>query len=415
MSSGLLERAQLLLNQGRFQDAENILKDYLELNAEDRNGRVMFLACLISLGKKEESQLMAEQLLSQYPDDIEVLKLATENDMSHEHYQLAESRAQHLIGLAPFLHSGYHLLSRIKIAQRNYDKALFYIEKALEIEPESVKSLNTKVMLTGFLQKGKTQADIQQVLQLDPENPYTIANHALELLRNDDIGGALDRAKEALSIQPSNQIAKFAMSEALKSKFPPYKWFFKYKEKMAAMSEKGFWLFLIGIYFIYRILLSIARNNEAVAPFIFPIVGILVFLFISSWLFDPLMNLYLLLNPYGKYLLDQDDIKMAKFTGGSLGVGIILLTIGLLTNMSVIMICGGYFLLMMIPLGSFLNVNNPRNRKIMKFYILGLLGLGILGLILVSDDPLLLGLILIFIYQWVITGMLIKENSAVYD
>ena len=415
MIQALKERAQLLIEQGRFEQAREVIEEILGHSPFDYEARIMLFSILIDQGKLEEAQQLRSALIGEYPDDIQVISLAIHLDIALDKLERAESICEQLIGLAPFYHYAFILMARIKWAQRNYTKAGHFIDKALEIEPEDVEALNLKITLNHLDTSDSTQVDIDQALHLDPNNPDTLSNLGLLRLREGKVDEALEQFKQALSISPTNSLAQYGLAEALKSKFWIYNLFFRLQLKLSKLSAQGSWKLIIGIYLVYFFLRKLAKHNETLAPLLTPIVYVLACLFLLTWIFNPLMNLYLLTNPYGKYLLDKKEQNTAKLVGASLAVSVLCLLSWWFTDFGGLFLGTLLFFLFSIPLASFLSVENPDTAKKFKFYVMTYLVLAVFAIIGNLGGLMALLAISVFIYQWIINGVLIKENARVYD
>ena len=415
MIQALKERAQLLIEQGRFEQAREVIEEILGHSPFDYEARIMLFSILIDQGKLEEAQQLRSALIGEYPDDIQVISLAIHLDIALDKLERAESICEQLIGLAPFYHYAFVLMARIKWAQRNYTKAGHFIDKALEIEPEDVEALNLKITLNHLDTSDSTQVDIDQALHLDPNNPDTLSNLGLLRLREGKVDEALEQFKQALSISPTNSLAQYGLAEALKSKFWIYNLFFRLQLKLSKLSAQGSWKLIIGIYLVYFFLRKLAKHNETLAPLLTPIVYVLACLFLLTWIFNPLMNLYLLTNPYGKYLLDKKEQNTAKLVGASLAVSVLCLLSWWFTDFGGLFLGALLFFLFSIPLASFLSVENPDTAKKFKFYVTTYLVLAVFAIIGNLGGLMALLAISVFIYQWIINGVLIKENARVYD
>lgn len=411
MNKGFLQRVEILFQQSRYEEAKVLLHDYLAEHPGDLRAQYLLAASLLNAGDKKEGRKMTEQLLAQDAQSPIFLALATEVELAEEKYEAADSLAGQLLRMEPESASAHVLQARAKLGQRNYDRALTSVEMALSHDPEDVQALNLKITLSGLLGHNTTRETIDEALQISPDDPHTIANQGYQLVREGKINEALERLQYALSLNPSNQLARFAMMEALKARFWPYRMYFKYKEKMSKLSGGGLWGFIIGAYIVYNLL----RRAAAEHPALWPIVYVLAGLFILTWVMDPLMNLYLLSNKYGRLLLDQDDKTMAKLCGVSLLLALIFLAGYIGTGNDQWIFNAAMFVLYMIPLGTFLNANRPKNRKITSMFTMGIVGIGVLGIALNSISWIMVSLVGLFIYQWVINGILIRENSRKFD
>ena len=304
------------------------------------------------------------------------------------------------------------LEARAKFGQRNYDKALAAVQKALEYDANNIEALNLKILVEGQLGKTHPQESIEHALELNPENPYTIANHAYQLLRDNKVDAALERASEALQKDPNNPFAQQVMAEALRSRFWIYRLFFKYSEFVSRLTEKGSWAFIIGIYIAYRILIRSSKEYPVLLPLVYLFCG----LFILSWLIRPISNLFLYFNKYGKLLLDKDETKMAISVGIALSVSIVSLCLyfaGISQKLffDLAIVAG----LSAIPLSTYLSPTQKNNQQRLTYLTYGLIGMGLLSLLPNMHVFLVFFLLGIFAYQWIVNGILIKEGARVID
>jgi len=415
MSSAMMERINLLMTQGRTKEAKSLLETHLSDHPNDFGARYAYAVVLFRNGDNDESRELTEQLLTEDPEDTEILDLSINIDIEDDQLEKAESKAKLLIELNPEDTDAHVTMARVKTNQRSYDRALVAANKALELDAENIEALNLKIMIDGLLGNSSTSDSIQDALNLDAENPSTIANHGIQLLREGKVDEALERLGYALSLNPNNMLAQHGMQEALKSRFWPYRMFFKYKEAVAKLSAGGSWKFLIGTYIGFRIIRSVAKNNEGLEPFLMPIVYIITALFLLTWVIDPLMNIYLLTNKYGKVLLDKNEKTMAQYC--AIALIIALLSLGIFFGLGIesMIFLAAISAGMMIPLGTYLQPTKDSNRKLTLFYTIGLGVVGLLGGAFNISVCILIFVVGLFIYQWVINGILIKENARVFE
>ena len=412
MQHPILQRVELLISQGRTEDANKQIRSFLEDDPTSEYGRYLLAFILYFQGKSKESEQLALQLQQDDPENSAYLALLAEINLREEELDAAEEKGNMLLQMSPYEVQFHNLMSRIKFAQRYYDSALKYANSALEIDPENLESLNQKTLIAGILgDKQSAKNTILEALEKNPEDPYTIANHAHQLLKEGNVKESLERFKEALKLNPNNSLARYGMQEALKSKFFLYKLFYKYFDLMGRLTANGSWGFVIGTYVLYRVLNYISRTNEALSPFVTPLMYLLLAFFILSWIINPLMNLYLMTNNYGRLLLDDDDKKMAQYTGASLLIALVgfglYLTLGGETNL----MAGIFFVGMMIPLGSFLAPYDKEKKKKLTIFTIGILILGVLGIILQNDTLLTGAFIALFGYQIYMNSISISSSA----
>ena len=411
----LIERLNLLQSQNRWPESKQLLESYLADDPQNWLARLYYVNTLLNLGEKKKVRELTDGLLAEEPDNPAVLHLAARVELNDEQPKVAEQYAKLMLQLDAGDVDAYVLLGRIKLHQRNYDAALDYAEQALALEPEDPDALNLRIYVSSFLNKGDTDSSIGEALSVNPEDPGTIANHGLHLLRQGKVNEALERLQYALSLDPTNELARFVMLQALRARFLPYRLYFKYQQAMARLSGGASMAVIIGLWVGVQLLQRVGRSNPDLAVITDPLVYVLVGLFILTWIIDPLMNFYLLTNRYGRLLLDDDDKLMARLTGGSLGLSVLCL-LGYL-------ISGGYrelalaaaFLLLTIPLGSFLRPFRKSQRQLTTAATVGIAVLGLGGILLDVGFVVNLALFGLLGYQFLLNGIMVKEGGRTFD
>ncbi|MFT6485921.1 MAG: tetratricopeptide (TPR) repeat protein [Neolewinella sp.] len=412
--NALIERLHLLQSQARWQESRTLLETYLADHPDEPIAQLYYLNTLSNMGEKERARELIGPLLSENPDNPMVLRLAAIIELNDKKPKIAEQFAGQLMEMDAEDDDAYTLMAKAKLDQRNYDAALHYTNEALAINPQNTEALNMKIYIGGFLGKTDTEETIAEALHINPEDSSTIANHGYQLLRNGKVEEALERLKYALSLNPANQLARFAMLEALKARFLPYRLYFKYQEAMAKMSGGASFGIMIGLWFGVNFLNRQASANPEYALYIMPVVYIIVFLFLMTWIIDPLMNFYLLTNKYGRLLLDKDDKLMASLVGGSLGMAALSLAVFLTTGYSSFQLFTAAFVLLTIPLGSFLRPKRKQPRQLLTLYTGALAAFALFGIPLGSSLLINLALFGLLAYQFILNGMMVKEHGRTF-
>ncbi|MEM9261330.1 MAG: tetratricopeptide repeat protein, partial [Bacteroidota bacterium] len=368
----LQERLHQLFQQARWPEAATLLESYLADFPDDYGARLNYVTVLLNQGDKKTARELIGPMLEENPDDEEVLRVAAYIELIDKKPKIAEQFADQLIQLDAENDEAYLLMAKAKLEQRNYDATLEHLDTALSLDPQNQEALNLKIYVGGFLGKQDTASTIDDALANNPEDSSTIANHGYQLLREGKVDQALERLGEALAKNPNNQLGRYAMLEALKARFWPYRMYFKYQEAMAKLSGGASFGIMIGLWLAVNYISSVARNNPEYEPYLMPIVYLMVGLFLFTWIIDPIMNFYLLTNKYGRLLLDKDSKLMAKLVGASLGLSLLALIAYFVSNAFIFQAFAFAFLVLTIPLGSFLRPIRKNQRMIMTAYTIGL-------------------------------------------
>ena len=416
-----LQRAEVLLTQKRFVEAEQMLREMIEKFPELGYAKYYLAVALLGQNKNDDAEKILQFLVTENPENPDYLQMLAEVEIEKDLYDAAEDKVRHLLKMQPEEADYFVMLSRIRYAQRNYDEALEFANQALEQDPENLPALNIKVSVSSFLgQQEGLQESVDEALRQDPENAYTIANHGMSMLNQGKTQESLDRFKEALTLDPHNTLAKHGLAEAMKSKFWPYKMLYMIGLKMSRLSGQNMWAVIIGSYILLRVLRTVASNNPSLEPFLMPIVFFIAFLFVLTWVLNPLMNLYLSRNEYGKLLLDEDDLKTSRLVGIALLASIVMLILYLFLKQSVFLYGGILFFFFMIPLSNLYNSTySEKDEKKVAYLTYGIVGSGILGVLLMglTGNQILIAIsaLGIFAFQWIINAIVIKQSGRRFN
>ena len=411
-----LQRIEILLAQGNHIELERLCRSTLDEFSGSPELLYYLTVSLLYQEKTYEADEVCDALLTEHPEDLNHIRLKANIQLVQKKFDEAEDKLKHLLKLDATDTHSLMMLAQIKGDQRNYDKAIYYLKTVLEIDPENIDALNAHSIYNRLI-GNKEEANISatEALRLNPESASSIANHGLDLLRNGKIKESLERFQEALQLNPNNSMAQYGMKEALKSKFWPYRMMNKLGFWMSRFGGDKMWTMVIGSYIVYRAILGLANSNESLRPFLMPIVYLIMSFFILTWIFNPLMNLYLFTNKYGKYLLEPEEKESSRFVGVSLLCAVLLFIALWITGFEVLLIGGIFFVGFMIPLGSMNNPNGKANKKKAKMLSFSIIGVGLLGMLLFLMNGSTFLLIIcglgLFAYQWILNYLVIKESG----
>lgn len=414
----LLSHADVLLSQSRYEQADQILGKLLATGYEGAELYKMVILCRVGQGRYEEAEEMCRMLLSRHPDDPFLFYIMATISNVHRDYKSALEYLDEAIRMDPANDAFFAFKAQIQLQSKDYALAQSTAEVALELNAENTDALNVRAAaLIGQGKRAEAYDTINRSLATDPENPDTHTNMGWGLLHHGETNKALDHFKQALKFNPMHDHAKYGMSEAMKSKFPVYRYFLQLMLWLSKMKSGNQWAFIIGGYIIYRVLVKTAQNVAGLQPFLFPVIGLLLIFFLSTWIFSPLMNLYLLTNPYGRYTLDAEQKQSAKLVGIALAVSIIFLILSFIFPDNTSLIPSAILsFAMMIPLGSMNNPDLMKNKKKLRYFTAVIAFSVILHLILSFFDLSVLSgiwivsLLLLVIYQWYANYVMLRAE-----
>lgn len=409
-----IEKALLLLHQKRSKEARNLLMQCL---SEDPESDVVFgLLAQLELmeGNLDVALSHIETALRIDPADAPYFLTKARIYVAKREYKEALFNLDQVLSLNPYEALAFAYKAMVFNHKKDFSTSLINADKALAIDPENVLALNLRS--TALLKLDRVDEGYETIngaLQEDPENTFTHANYGWGLLEKGEGKKALEHFKEALRLDPDNEYAQAGMAEALKANFFVYRWFLQYQFWMSNQVAKNQWIFIIGFYIAYRVLSKISEANPELSIFLNPLLIVLALFAFSTWIMAPISNLLLRINPYGRHLLDEEEVKSSNYVGFSLGVGLLGGLIYLFTNDAVSFALFFLGISLMLPLGRF--YGESRTKDIFKYLAVGMTLLGIAAVVTVALSGILVNNVsvayfFVFIaYQWIANYQVISD------
>ncbi len=416
MNENLFTRAEILIQQGRYEEAEKVLSEIL---SQDPNNTYLLSMCSEvagALNKPEEAHDLISQAIALEPDNDTWHYVQARHFYRNSKNKSAEKSISIAIDINPSDADYFALLAQIYFSRKDFDKALSYADEALELDAENLMALNTRSSaLLKLDRKEESFRTIQEALQEDPNNSFTHANFGWSLLEKGDNVKSLEHFKLSLQGNPNNSYAQAGMIEALKGRYWFYRLFLKYSFWMSNLTGKYQWGVIIGFYLLFRVLSSVGENNPGLSKFITPVLILMAVLAFSTWVMNPIGNLLLRLNKYGQYLLDKEE----KMSSNLVGISVLVLLMGLLFYLttgsdpwlSVVV----YGFAMMVPFS--VMFAQAKYKNVLIIYAIGMALTGLLSIYVTFSTGILFNLfstvfLIGFIaFQWGANFLMIRQDK----
>lgn len=412
----LINRAELLIQQGRYKEAEELLAELLQQSPNNSYILAMCSRVAIELGKSAKALELINTAIGISPNDDYLHYIKSNVSLHMNHYDEAENSLEEAINMNLGIAGYFALWASIKLMRKQYEKALELANKALELDPEDIQALNTRsTALLKLNRKEESFETIENALKEDPNNAHTHANMGWNLLEKGDHKKALEHFKEALSEDPNSGYAQAGMINAIKAKYLIFRWFLKYSFWIQNLTAKYQWGVIIGFYFAVRFMNSVARNNPTLYPYLNPIVILLTILAFSTWIINPLSNLFLRLNPYGKYLLNEREKMSSNLVGFSAALFLAGLISYALMGENKWIGLAAFGFAMMVPFSTMFSASRQKNALL--YYALAMFVTGVIALAQIFTTGVLYNtfsniFIIGFVaFQWISNAIIIKEDN----
>ena len=416
MSETLIQRAQLLIDQARYEDASEILTKVLADNPNDPTVLAMLSEVNLRWGRSKEALRLIESAIGIDPSNDYLFFLKAYIKVELTDLKEAEACLTNALAMNPSEPEYYGLMASIKVERKDYEAGLEFANKGLELDPENLFSLNVRgKALLKLGRKEESFGTLHGALSEDPDNPMTHANFGWAELEKGDHKKALTHFREALRVNPSLEYAQAGMAEALKARYVLYRIFLSYAFFMSNLTAKYQWAVIIGFYVGFRLLRFISDTNPELAPILEPVLIGLAITAFSTWVTAPISNLFLRLNTYGKHLLDSKEKMSSNLVGFCVIVLLIGLTGYLLNGDNTSLAVAVFGFAMMVPASSVFA--SSKQKYALPIYALAMLVVGclaILGTILTGELYNTYTTVFIFGFigfQWFANYVMISESN----
>jgi tetratricopeptide (TPR) repeat protein len=305
---GYLERADLLLNQGRPGEAEAWVKKVLEAEPENDYALSVLARCFLNGKQYDKGIEIIKQAISVAPEIPHYYYLAAFGYYQKNERSTAVFYLNKAIALNPYYAEYFGLLAFIHIDENDFKQALNKANEGLAVDAGNITCLNARsTALNKLSRTDDAITTMQDALAQDPDNEFTHATVGWNYLEKGKHKDAAIHFREALRIDPNYQNARTGLKEALKSKIAPYRWILQYSFWLRNKGKKFRWIFLVCILAFIQFVYQYQERNPG-----FKNTGIVI-LFIygafaaASWIINPLANTFLLVSREGKYALNRSE------------------------------------------------------------------------------------------------------------
>jgi Flp pilus assembly protein TadD len=387
MNSGHLQRAMLLSEQGRHQEAVAELRLCLVQNTEDSLTHGLLALSMKELEQFDQATEHARRAIHLAPDE------------SFGHYALAcvmydrkrfeEARLAILeaIRLEPYNASYFGILSSLELQKSSWRDALAAANQGLEIEPENPLCTNLRAQaLVKLGDRAAAAATMGEALARRPDDAYTHANQGWAMLHAGQPYQALEHFRESLRLDPELEWARAGIVEAMKARNFIYRWMLAWFLWMSRLTPGTRWGIVIGAYFGSRIIREMARTSPELAPYLWPLLYAYYAFALMTWLAPSLFNLLLRLDRFGRYALSADQIRGANLLALCLFGAVAALACFCLTGQELFLLAIIYAALLSLPASAIYVCDQGWPRQLMALITVGLLAMVLTALVAVGFE-----------------------------
>jgi len=374
-----LQRGIHLFETGRYKDAITFLKEALAEDPESFTAKYLIASSYLNLDKLTKAEEMVLALQASAPANPETMFLKSRLRFQQDKDQEALTLIEDAIAMAPNDVDYFAMKANILMHLKKFEDALLFANKALHIDASHTHALNLRAsILTKLDRKEEASQTVENILHDNPEDCYSHTNVGWVELENGNTKKALEHFKEALSLDPSFEYARQGMGKAIKSKNGIYAAYLKYAFWMAKKSTKNQWIFIIGLYLVYRFALKLL-TNLGLTYLTIPLIVLYLLFALGSWFMEPLSNTILGFDTYGKYLLRSDERKSGATFGLLLLLAILSAVLFYVLGNEAFLIAAVTFLCLLLPFPRSFLLHSTTARDLVWAYSFIMLLLGLAG------------------------------------
>jgi tetratricopeptide (TPR) repeat protein len=311
-----ISRALLLIQQERYDLAEKSARRALHEAPESGLAHSVLALALGGQDRSDEALREAREGVRLDPELDFAHYVVSLTHLARQEPKLALVAIREANRLDPEDPQYYAVLGEIHLELDQGNHALTAADEGLALDPEHGRCLRCRSLALTRLGRHEdaTQA-VRSALAKNPEDAELHRVQGVVDLHAKRYDAALDHFREALRLDPTTDLARSGIVEALKARYLVYSIMLQYFLWMSRLGAKARWGFIIGLYFLGRVLRVVAKEFPQLAPFMWPVIIVYVLFVYLTWTAVPLFDLLLRLNRDGRLALNREQIVASNVIG----------------------------------------------------------------------------------------------------
>lgn len=215
-AKALLLLARLYNFQGKFTEAEDSLKNAIQIQPENKDTYKALYGFYISRKQLTEAETVLNDLIKKNPNEADPLILLSSFQMAQGKYLEAENLLLKALEVEPKNINTHMVLARLLLQQQRPDDAEKYFKAALDIEPENFAVKNTYAEFYFSRQDTeKAMAIVDEILTKRPNYmPSSILKGKIYVAKNEH-QKAVDLFQSLLKEEPDSANLNFLLGSTL--------------------------------------------------------------------------------------------------------------------------------------------------------------------------------------------------------
>jgi tetratricopeptide (TPR) repeat protein len=344
-----------LIAEQRYGEAAERLDEILADEPGNAAGFALRALCLAQLGEWQAAADSGRRAVAVEPEMAFAHWALAHVLADRKDFRAALSHAREAVRLDPEEADHHALVARIEAAAGRWDDALVASEAALRLERAHPAAQRVRALV--LQQRGRAEeadsAFLNALIQ-NPHDAFAYAGRGWSMLRTGgDHGSAVEHFQHALQLEPDSEWAREGLITALKARNPAYRVMLRYFFWLGSLTPRARLMIVFGGLIGYNVLRRVAAAQPALAPFIWPLLGLYLLFLLLSWTAEPLFDSLLRLNPAGRAALTRDRVRASNWVLATIGAAVAFALASLLVGPAAIPVAFVFAFLVLPVSGAF--------------------------------------------------------------
>ncbi|GEM_PF-1571300 len=299
---------RMMIERGRWQDAESHLREALESDPESWETLMLLTWSLyMQEGKEKEALTISEEVIRLAPDEPSALQVRARVLLRMGNVEAARSLFQRILEIDPDDEDALCGMAQYHAHRTEWKQVETFARQVLERNPEESEALN--LFNHSLRMQGKQQESEEHAARLLMLDAGDADHHELagwNALHKGDVKTAETHFLESLRIHPRSEGAREGLKEAYRSRSLFYRTYFRHLMWMSSFSGKKRWMIVLGMYLCARVIPSFLDRlglGTLSLAIVFGYLGFVIWLYISR----PMGNVLLLMDSKARHALNLHD------------------------------------------------------------------------------------------------------------
>lgn len=305
MSDDFAQRASLLLNSGRPDEALRVLDAKLAEDPSNAAAHGLMALCLLDMNEAPRALESAERATGEAPEWGFPRYVHANVLLRMGKAKNALLSAQDAVSLDPEDPDYHALVASCYVAMSKWREALTSAECGLELDPEDDRCTNLRALCLRQLgEVDEAESALRVSLGHDPENAWTFQNLGFAALQSGREDDAIAHFRESLRLDPTDEASRVGLATAIKAKVPLFRPLVVWQMYCSRLSARFGLGLILGFWVLVQVVNRTLPEGSAIGSVVLIIYASFVWL---SWAGDSLFDVILLIKSELRGLLTRRE------------------------------------------------------------------------------------------------------------